>query len=74
MYYRVMRLLLIALIIGGLGYSVPGVRAAEGRPILVIPSPRYDAGSLWEGEKVSHTFEVKNTGSATLRIFNVQPG
>ena len=57
-----------------LGLSVPGADAADARPALVIPSPRYDAGTHQEGETVSHTFEVKNNGSAELKILQVKPG
>jgi hypothetical protein len=44
------------------------------KPILEIPSPRHDAGTHWEGEVVSHTYQVKNTGSEVLRILSVKPG
>ena len=44
------------------------------KPILEIPSPRHDAGTHWEGEVVSHTYQVKNTGSELLRILSVKPG
>ena len=43
-------------------------------PILEIPSPRHDAGTHWEGEVVSHTYQVKNTGDEVLRILSVKPG
>lgn len=44
------------------------------KPVLEIPSPRHDAGTHWEGEVVSHSFQVKNTGSEELRILSVKPG
>lgn len=47
---------------------------AETKPAMEIPSPRYDAGTHWEGDIVSHAFEVKNTGSSELRILHVKPG
>ena len=46
----------------------------EAKPIAEIPSPRYDAGTHWEGDIVTHAFEVKNTGSGELRILHVKPG
>ncbi|MCG6982259.1 MAG: DUF1573 domain-containing protein [Deltaproteobacteria bacterium] len=46
----------------------------EAKPVMEIPSPRHDAGSHWEGEKVSHAFEVRNTGNGELRILSVKPG
>jgi hypothetical protein len=48
--------------------------ASEAKPVVEIPSPRYDAGSHWEGEVVIHAFKVKNTGSSELRILSVKPG
>ena len=44
------------------------------KPVLEIASPRYDAGTHWEGEKVSNTFEVRNSGNGELRILSVKPG
>jgi hypothetical protein len=55
----------------------PIVSQAESsavKPVLEIPSPRHDAGTHWEGEVVSHTYQVKNTGSEVLRILSVKPG
>ena len=46
----------------------------ETKPVMEIPSPRYDAGTHWEGDIVTHAFEVKNTGSSELRILHVKPG
>ncbi|MGD8915919.1 MAG: hypothetical protein PVH35_04925 [Syntrophobacterales bacterium] len=48
--------------------------APEAKPVVEIPSPRHDAGTHWEGEVVTHSFEVKNTGSSELRILTVKPG
>jgi len=48
--------------------------APEAKPVVEIPSPRHDAGTHWEGEVVTHNFEVKNTGKSELRILNVKPG
>ena len=48
--------------------------APEVKPVVEIPSPRHDAGTHWEGELVSHTFEVRNTGNGELKILNVKPG
>ena len=48
--------------------------APEAKPVMEIPSPRHHAGTHWEGEIVTHGFEVKNTGSSELRILNVKPG
>jgi hypothetical protein len=48
--------------------------SSAAKPALVIESPRHDAGTHWEGEKVSNTFQVKNSGSEELRILSVKPG
>jgi hypothetical protein len=63
-----------ALLIALLGAS-SFIKAEEKKsPHLVISSPGYDAGTVGEGETISHTFEVKNTGDAELRILSVKPG
>ncbi len=67
----------IVLIVGLILPLYPIVAQAgttEAKPIMEIPSPRHDAGSHWEGEKVSHTFEVRNSGKGELRILSVKPG
>jgi len=48
--------------------------APESKPVLEIPSPRHDAGTHWEGEVVSHTYEVRNSGNGELKILSVKPG
>jgi hypothetical protein len=54
--------------------TVSQANPAAAKPALVIESPRHDAGPHWEGEVVSHTFKVKNSGSEELRILSVKPG
>ena len=48
--------------------------SSTAKPALVIESPRHDAGTHWEGETVTHSFKLKNTGSSELRILSVKPG
>ena len=48
--------------------------APEAKPALEIPFPRHDAGTHWEGEVVSHTYEVRNSGNGELKILSVKPG
>ena len=43
-------------------------------PKISFDSHHYDAGEVWEGDEVSHTFTVKNTGTAQLNISKVRPG
>jgi hypothetical protein len=45
-----------------------------GEPALVITSPSFDVGAVWEGDTISHAFEVKNEGKAELKILDVKPG
>lgn len=46
----------------------------ENQPTISFDNTTYDAGEVWEGDTVSHTFAVKNTGTAVLTIKNVKPG
>jgi len=46
----------------------------EKQPSLSIDSPSYDAGAVWEGDEVIHTFTIKNTGTAQLDIKKVKGG
>ncbi len=62
------------LLIGLCGVLCASLSLADGKPAMLIPSPRHDAGTHREGETVSHTFEVKNNGTEELRILNVKPG
>ena len=67
----------IMIFIGLIVVTCPIVSQADSsaaKPILEISSPRHDAGTHWEGEVVSHTYQVKNTGSEELRILSVKPG
>ena len=67
----------IVLLIGLIGGFYSGFAQAvtpEAKPVMEIPSPRHDAGTHWEGEVVSHTFEVRNSGNGELKILSVKPG
>jgi hypothetical protein len=54
----------------------PKVKAdpAGKQPAIAFDTMEFDAGEVWEGDTVSHTFVVKNTGKAELAISNVKPG
>lgn len=45
-----------------------------GEPALLITSPSFDVGVVWEGDTISHAFEVRNDGKAELKILEVRPG
>lgn len=68
------QVILIAGLIAAVNPAVSQANPAAAKPVLDIPSPRYDAGTHWEGEVVSHTFQVKNSGSEELQILSVKPG
>ena len=44
------------------------------QPTISFDATTFDAGEVWEGDTVSHSFTVKNTGTAVLNINNVKPG
>jgi hypothetical protein len=67
-------IVLFTVLLVALSPLVSHADSSAARPILEIPSPRHDAGTHWEGEVVSHTYQVKNTGSEVLRILSVKPG
>ncbi len=67
-------IVLFTVLVVALFATVSQANPAVAKPVLEIPSPRHDAGTHWEGEVVSHTFQVKNSGSEELRILSVKPG
>ncbi len=48
--------------------------AGDAAPAVEIAEPEYDFGEIDEGGQVVHTFKVKNSGDAELKILNVRPG
>jgi hypothetical protein len=62
-------------VMAGLAILIPVlVFGQPGEPALVIQSPSFDVGAVWEGETISHAYEVKNEGKAELKILEVKPG
>ena len=51
-----------------------GQASAQNQPRISFDSTSYDGGEVWEGDEVSHTFTVKNTGTAQLDISKVRTG
>ena len=50
-------------------------RAQEGPlPLCVIEEMRHDMGEVFEQDKYSHVFKVRNSGDAELQIISVKPG
>ena len=56
--------------------DAPPVAAGQpgSAPQMLIENPVYDAGTVWRGETVEHSFVVKNSGSAPLKILKARPG
>jgi len=48
--------------------------SGENQPVISIDARQFDAGEVWEGDVVIHSFIVKNTGKSELNISNVKPG
>lgn len=50
-------------------------KAAEskGGPKIQVDSPKFDFKEAWAGESIKHTFIVRNTGDAVLKITRVKP-
>ena len=46
----------------------------QHQPRMHLESAKYDAGEVREGEKIIHSFTVKNTGTAELTISKVKTG
>jgi hypothetical protein len=48
--------------------------ATGKQPAISFDANQFDAGEVWEGDIVTHSFIVKNTGTGELNIYNVKPG
>ena len=44
------------------------------QPHISFDAISYDVGEVWEGDVISHTFVVKNTGTSELTISKVKAG
>lgn len=52
------------------------VKEAQSKPLtnLVLSQSHFDFGKIKKGDKVEHTYDVKNTGTNPLIISAVKPG
>lgn len=60
-------------------YNAPPLGAQEvadspAVPRIAVDDAEYNAGEVYEGATVSHSFKVKNTGTAELTIKDVKAG
>lgn len=52
----------------------PAVFGGEGRPLAVVDKPVHNFGSVYAGEKIYHSFEIRNKGDDTLVIEDIKSG
>ena len=60
-----------------LSAALPQTGVAAGAvqgPSIQLPETQFDFGEASEGGKVTHEFEVRNTGTEVLQIQQVRPG
>lgn len=69
-----MRKVLFILIIFYFSNFVLSQVATEGKPVALVPENIHDMGNVLKGTKIQYSFTIKNTGTATLKIFKAQPG
>lgn len=58
----------------GAGAKSPDKGSANAQPKVSIAQTEFNFGEVKQGEMISHTFTVKNTGAANLEIKDVRPG
>jgi hypothetical protein len=50
------------------------VAPGEKQPKVALAATEFNLGEVKQGEPVSHTFIIKNNGTANLEIKDVKPG
>lgn len=63
--------LLFGVLVGAM--VAPSTIVAQARPVIALGSQLYDFGTVAQGAKVVHEFEVKNSGTADLVIQRLSP-
>ena len=73
MKYKVIGIILVCLAIPSLSAVAAGGDAAESKSASVhVVETRYDFGSVVEGEKVLHDFQIRNKGTTAFNVTNVR--
>jgi len=54
--------------------STQSQSSKKNQPSISFDATTFDAGEVWEGDTVTHSFTVKNTGTGELTIKSVKPG
>lgn len=47
--------------------------ASKDAAKITFDNPKHEFGEIWAGDKIEHTFEVRNTGKSVLKISSVKP-
>ena len=56
-----------------LALSAPQAFAQTGAPRIAVAEPTRDFGTVPKGEKLTHVFQVRNTGAGDLQILSAKP-
>ena len=66
-------ILTLALLVALTGSAVAQTADGEKAPRVTLVEPQKDFGTVAKGEKLTWTFEIKNTGTANLEILGARP-
>ncbi len=62
----------LSLCAGGPALAQSDSSLEEAKPRISVPVNTHDFGEVWEGEKVTYVFTVRNTGDAELHILDAK--
>jgi len=54
--------------------DVAAAPAAAQSTLVVVGGESFNFGAIWPGDALKHSFILKNTGVAEVKILRVQPG
>jgi hypothetical protein len=66
--------LLLALLFTAVAWAQEDSTGAGPQPSCLMPELRKELGEIFEQDKYTHDFIVKNVGEADLEIVSVRPG